>query len=96
MLITANYISQAEYNRLDFGTALEFKLLILGVTTGTNLEGKTNNSHFLMSVNLIGSIQLDRFVFAYSYDINTSTRGNTQGLKELSLLENCSQPLELR
>jgi hypothetical protein len=31
---------QAEYNRLDFGTALEFKPLILGVIAATNPEGK--------------------------------------------------------
>jgi type IX secretion system PorP/SprF family membrane protein len=85
LLLTANYIRQAEYNRLDFGTALEFEPLILGVIAATNPEGKSNNSHFLTSVNLFGSVQLDRFVFAYSYDINTSKLGNTQGVHELSL-----------
>jgi type IX secretion system PorP/SprF family membrane protein len=85
LLLTASYMRQAEYNRLDFGTALEFKPLILGVIASTNPEGKSNNSHFLTSVNLFSSIQLDRFVFAYSYDINTSKIGNTRGVHELSL-----------
>jgi type IX secretion system PorP/SprF family membrane protein len=85
LLLTASYMRQAQYNRLDFGTALEFKPLILGVLAATNPEGKSNNSHFLTSVNLFGSIQLDRFVLGYSYDINTSKLGNTQGVHELSL-----------
>jgi type IX secretion system PorP/SprF family membrane protein len=85
LLLTANYMRQAQYNRLDFGTALEFKPFILGVLAATNPEGKSNSSHLLTSINLFGSIQLDRFVFGYSYDINTSKMGNTQGVHELSL-----------
>lgn len=85
LLLTANYMRQAQYNRLDFGTALEFKPLIIGVLAATNPQRKSNNSHLLTSINLFGSIQLDRFVLAYSYDINTSKMGNTQGVHELSL-----------
>ncbi len=85
VLLTANYIRQAQYNRLDFGTALDFKPFILGVIAATNPERKSNKSHLLTSINLFGSIQLDRFVFGYSYDLNTSKIGNTQGVHELSL-----------
>jgi type IX secretion system PorP/SprF family membrane protein len=85
LLFTANYMRQAQYNRLDFGTALEFKPFILGILAATNPEGKSDNSHLLTSINLFGSIQLDRFVFGYSYDISTSQMGNTQGVHELSL-----------
>jgi type IX secretion system PorP/SprF family membrane protein len=85
VLLTANYMRQAQYNRLDVGTALEFKPFILGVLAATNPEGKSNNSHLLTSVNLFGSIQLDRFVFGYSYDISASKLGNTKGVHELSL-----------
>lgn len=85
VLLTANYIRQAQYNRLDFGTALEFKPFILGVFAATNPEEKSNNSHLLTSINIYGSVQLDRFVFGYSYDISTSKIGNTHGVHELSL-----------
>ncbi len=85
VLLTANYIRQAQYNRLDFGTALDFKPFILGLIAATNPEGKSDNSHLLTSINLFGSIQLDRFVFGYSYDFNASKLGNTQGVHELSL-----------
>lgn len=85
VLLTANYIRQAQYNRLDFGTALDFKPFILGIIAATNPEGKSDNSHLLTSINLFGSIQLDRFVFGYSYDFNASKLGNSQGVHELSL-----------
>ncbi|MDD5149933.1 MAG: PorP/SprF family type IX secretion system membrane protein, partial [Flavobacterium sp.] len=85
VLFTANYMRQAQYNRLDFGTALEFKPFIIGVLAATNPEGKSNNSQLLTSLNLFGSIQLDRFVFGYSYDISTSQMGNTHGVHEISL-----------
>lgn len=85
VLLTANYMRQAQYNRLDFGTALEFKPFILGLTAATNPEGKSSNSHVLTSINFFGSIQLSRFVLGYSYDFNTSQLGNTQGVHELSL-----------
>jgi type IX secretion system PorP/SprF family membrane protein len=85
ILLTANYMRQSEYNRLDFGTALDVNPFIVGVLAATNPAGTSNNSHFLTSVNLFGSIQLNRFVFGYSYDINTSNIGNTQGVHEISL-----------
>lgn len=85
ILLTANYIRQAEYNRLDFGSALDFKPFIVGVFAATNPERKSNNSHFLTSMNLFGSVQISRFVLGYSYDINTSRLANTQGVHEISL-----------
>lgn len=85
ILLTANYMKQAQYNRLDFGTAIELKPLMVGVIGATNPGGKSDNSHLLTSVNIFGSIQLNRFVLGYSYDINTSKLGNTQGVHELSI-----------
>jgi hypothetical protein len=60
---------QAEYNRLDFGTALEFKPLILGVIAA-NPEGKVITVTF--NICKFFWFNSNRFVFAYSYDINTS------------------------
>lgn len=85
ILLTANYMKQAQYNRLDFGTAIELKPLMVGVIGATNPGGKSDNSHLLTSVNIFGSIQLNRFVLGYSYDINTSKLGNTKGVHELSI-----------
>lgn len=85
LLLTANYMRQGQYNRLDMGTAIAFEPLILGVMASTNPEKQTETSHFLNSVNLFGSVQIQRFVFSYSYDITTSKLDNTQGVHEVSL-----------
>lgn len=85
VLFTANYMKQAQYNRLDVGAALDFNHFIVGNIAATNPAGKTTNSHKLTSVNLFSSVQLNRFVLGYSYDISTSKIGNTQGVHELSL-----------
>ena len=85
LLLTGNYMRQGEFNRLDIGTALEFDRFTLGALAAINPEGKSEESHMLTSVNLFASIQIDRFVLGYSYDINTSAFGNSKGIHELSL-----------
>jgi type IX secretion system PorP/SprF family membrane protein len=85
VMLTANYMKQAQYNRLDLGSALAINPLLLGVFASINPEGKSDNSHLLTSINLFGSIQLDRFVLGYSYDASASKLGNTKGVHEISL-----------
>jgi hypothetical protein len=73
---------QAEYNRLDFDSSRIQTINSHAESSGN--EGKVIT--VTLSVNLFGSIQLNRFVLLfYSYDINTSKLGNTQGVHELSL-----------
>jgi hypothetical protein len=67
---------QAQYNRLDSICSSRFQTINFG-SAATNPEGKAKQS-LLTSVNLFGSIQLDRFVLGYSYDINTSKLRNTR------------------
>lgn len=85
VLFMANFMKQLQYNRLDFGTALEFNPFIVGVLAATNPIGSSSNSHKLTSINLFGSVQIKRFVLGYSYDFSTSKIGNTQGVHEISL-----------
>ncbi len=85
LLLTGNYMKQSQYNRLDFGTAIEFDKFVFGATAVSNLQGKSNNSSLLTSINLFSSIQLNSFVFGYSYDFNTTKFGNSLGIHELSL-----------
>jgi type IX secretion system PorP/SprF family membrane protein len=85
VLFTFNYMRQSQYNRLDFGTALNVKPFTIGIIAATNPEAKSSNSHLLTSINVVTAIQLNRFVLGYSYDINTSKIGNTQGVHEISL-----------
>ncbi len=86
LLVTANYMRQSQYNRLDIGAFLQFQTLTFGATSVTNLERKSNNSHLLTSINPSVSILFARhFIFGYSYDVSTSRLSNTQGVHELSL-----------
>lgn len=84
-VLTSNFMKQGQYNRLDFGSILHFNPFILGVIAATNPMGKSEQSHLLTSVNLIGSIKINNFTFGYSYDMNTSKIDNTQGVHEFSL-----------
>ncbi len=85
LLLTANYMRQGQYNRLDMGGAISFEPLILGMMASTTPEKQSNSSHRLNSINLFGSVQVQRFVFSYSYDISASKLDNTQGVHEFSL-----------
>lgn len=85
LLITANYMRQSQFNRLDVGSALKFNSLIFGATAVLNPERKSYNSHFLTSINPYFSVHFSDFTFGYSYDLNTSKLGHTQGIHELSL-----------
>jgi type IX secretion system PorP/SprF family membrane protein len=85
LLLTANYMRQSQYNRLDVGTALVFELFTFGATTAMNPGRKAEDSHFVTSINPFGSLQVGHFICGYSYDFNTSKLGQTHGVYELSL-----------
>lgn len=85
LLLTANYMRQSQYNRIDLGSAVEFNQFTIGALAALNPERKNRESHMLTSVNVFTSVQLSRFVLGYSYDINVTSFGNSQGIHELSL-----------
>jgi type IX secretion system PorP/SprF family membrane protein len=84
-VLTSNFMKQGQYNRLDFGSMLHFNPFIIGVIAATNPMRKSDQSHLLTSINLIGSIKINNFTFGYSYDLSTSKIDNTQGVHEFSL-----------
>lgn len=85
LMLSANFMQQGEYNRLDFGTAFLFERLLFGFTLVTNPARNDSNSHLLTSVNAFTGFQLDSFRLGLSYDFNTSKIGRTGGIYELSL-----------
>ncbi len=86
MMVTANFMKQGEYNRLDIGGSLIFNHFTIGVTTALNPIKKTDNSHTLTSVNIFSGLKYENFKFGFSYDANTSNIGNTGGVFELGLV----------
>lgn len=85
LLLSFNYMRQAQFNRLDIATSLEMNTYSFGVTAATNPEGRSTNSHFVTSLNPFISMRAGEFKFGYSYDINTSRFGQNQGVHELTL-----------
>ena len=85
LLLSANYMRQSQYNRLDFGSALKFETIIFGANVASNPERKSPDSHFITSISPYFLVHFGNFNFAYSYDISTSKIGHTQGIHELSL-----------
>jgi type IX secretion system PorP/SprF family membrane protein len=85
MLVSANYMQQGEFNRLDIGTSLLFEKIFFGFTAVTNPAKNSSNSHLLTSINAFTGIQLDALKFGISYDFNTSNIGRTGGVYEFSL-----------
>lgn len=86
MMLTANFMSQGEYNRLDIGTSLIFSNFTIGLTAALNPMKKTQESHTLTSLNLFSGLQYENFKLGFSYDANTSKIGNTGGVFELGLV----------
>ena len=86
LLLTANFMRQNEYNRLDIGAGLIFERVFFGITAATDPVKNNPNSHFLTSVNAYGGLYWDHFKFGYSYDFNTTGIGRTGGVYELSII----------
>lgn len=84
-LLTANYMSQGEYNRLDFGSSIMFKTVFFGLSTATNPGAKANNSHLVTSLNVFGGLQYEHLKFGLSHDFSTSKIGKNGGIYELSV-----------
>lgn len=84
-LLSANYMNQGEYNRLDLGSSIMFKKAFFGLSSSINPSLKTNNSHLITSVNVFAGLQYEHLKFGLSHDFNTSKIGRTGGIYELSM-----------
>ncbi len=85
MLISLNYMQQGQYNRLDIGTTVKLEKLMLGAMAVTNPAKNSLNSHLLTSINTFIGLEFEQLRFGFSYDINTSKIGRTDGVYELSI-----------
>lgn len=85
IMMTANYMQQGEYNRLDVGSLFQVNQFLVGVTAATNPAQNDDNSHLLTSVNGFLGLEYTNFRFGLSYDANISKIGNTNGVYEFSL-----------
>ena len=84
-MMTANFMQQGEYNRLDIGSLFMVNQFLIGITVATNPAMNDDNSHLLTSINGFLGLEYDEFRFGLSYDANTSKIGRTNGVYELSV-----------
>tara|TARA_R110002111_G_C5948408_1_gene368352 strand:- start:112 stop:1164 length:1053 start_codon:yes stop_codon:yes gene_type:complete len=85
IMMTANFMQQGEYNRLDIGSLFMVNQFLIGITVATNPAMNDDNSHLLTSINGFLGLEYDEFRFGLSYDANTSKIGRTNGVYELSV-----------
>lgn len=85
LLLTANYMQQGKYNRLDVGPLFQYNQFLVGVTAATNPARNAQNSHLVTSINTFFGLEWSDLRFGFSYDINTSRIGRTFGVYEFSL-----------
>ncbi|WP_303317806.1 PorP/SprF family type IX secretion system membrane protein [Flavivirga abyssicola] len=85
MLVSINYMQQGQYNRLDIGTTVKLEKLMLGAMAVTNPAKNSLNSHLLTSINAFIGLELEQLRFGFSYDLNTTDIGRTDGVYELSI-----------
>ncbi|TGV04045.1 PorP/SprF family type IX secretion system membrane protein [Flavivirga rizhaonensis] len=85
MLISVNYMQQGQYNRLDIGTTVKLEKLMLGAMAVTNPAKNSLNSHLLTSINAFIGLEFEQLRFGFSYDLNTTKIGRTDGVYELSI-----------
>lgn len=95
IMMTANYMQQNRFNRLDIGVIYQIDLLLLGLTAVTNPAKNGNNSRLLTSINAFVGLEFEELRFGFSYDMNTSNIGYTSGVYEITLTylsrcRNCS------
>ena len=64
---------------------MQLKKLMLGVMAVTNPAKNSLNSHLLTSINAFVGLEFEQLRFGFSYDINTSKIGRTDGVYELSI-----------
>ena len=85
IMMTANYMQQGEYNRLDIGSLFTVNQFLVGVTAATNPAKNDDSSHLLTSINAFVGLEYEAFRFGLSYDANTTNIGRTDGVYEFSL-----------
>lgn len=86
LLLTANYMQQSKFNRLDLGAGLIFERLFFGVNAANNPARNTPEARLITSINPYLGIKYEHFKIGYSYDAVVNGMGRNGGVHEFSLL----------
>lgn len=86
LLVSANFMQQGEYNRLDLGAGLVFDPIYVGVIAATNPARNHPDAPFVTSLNPYVGMEYEHFKITYSYDAVMNGMGQSGGVHEISLI----------
>lgn len=84
LFVTANYMHQGPYNRLDFGAEFEISSFFIGLLTSATVNHQMSGANTLLSLNPITGLEFDKFKIGLSYDYPVSSIGNNAGTAEIT------------
>lgn len=85
LFVTANYMHQGPYDRIDFGAEFEISSFFIGLLTSATVNNDIEGADTFLSINPITGIEFDQFKIGLSYDYPISSIGNNAGTAEITL-----------
>lgn len=84
LFVTANYMHQGPYDRIDLGAEFEISRFFIGLLSSTTVNSDIAGANTLISLNPITGIEFDNFKIGLSYDYPVSRIGNNAGTAEIT------------
>lgn len=84
LFLTANYMHQGPYDRIDIGAEFELSKFFIGLLSSTTVNSQIEGSNTFISINPIIGLEFDKFKIGFSYDYPISTTGNNAGTAEIT------------
>ena len=85
LFVSSNYMHQGPYNRFDLAGSILFEKMFFGTSFVTNPAKNGVSNDLLTSVNFFTGLQYEHLRLGLSYDLNTTSLGQTGGIYEISL-----------
>lgn len=85
LFLTANYMHQGPYDRIDFGAEFEISSFFIGILSSATFNQEIQGSNSFLSINPITGLEFDKFKIGLSYDYPVSSIGNNAGTAEITL-----------
>ena len=84
LFVTANYMHQGPYNRIDFGAEFEISSFFIGLLSSATVNSEIAGANTFLSINPITGLEFDQFKIGLSYDFPVSSIGNNAGTAEIT------------
>jgi type IX secretion system PorP/SprF family membrane protein len=85
LFLTANYMHQGPYDRIDLGAEFEISSFFIGLLSSATVNSQIEGSDTFLSISPITGLEFDKFKIGLSYDFPVSSIGNNAGTAEITL-----------